>query len=322
MRIITLFLIIILFPIKSIGQIEKLSEDEISYFGKMAYDININAYNGNFSNQKDFWSYVKNSNKGLRKYENSNSKLKRKTKEKIDSYMLKYDIIERNYHNSKELDHIFAFVKFSLFGTDKIENKFLVSDEFNASVSVNGSFYLGKKLAEILTPEEIVFVMAHEYAHFLMKHIEIGMYSNLKTKRKNDIIAGISEAAFAAGYMYAASQVRYNNNDDFSDSYMNTIRGIDNIADGYTEMYGYRYSREQEYEADYLAFCFMKYFGNVDSAISAFEKIYVYGGAKDNETDSTSDHPSLLERIKFFYFLKDWNGEIEDSKGDDLYYVP
>lgn len=60
----------------------------------------------------------------------------------------------------------------------------------------------------------------------------------------------------------------------------------------------------------------------MDTAISAFEKIYVIEGADDDNTDNYSDHPSLLDRIKFLYFLKDWDGEIVDSNEDDLYYVP
>lgn len=324
MKIIILVLVILFFPVKSISQIERLSDNEISTFSKMVYDINIEAYNKHFSSQEEYWSYVQNSDKTLKKYDKSDSRLKRKVRERLSSYMLKYDIIERNYPKDKNkgLDSIFEFVKFRLWGNDKIKNKFFACDDFNAYVSVNGAFYLGRKLAEILTPEEIVFVMAHEYVHFLMKHIEVGMYANAKTKRRNDIVGGISEAALSAGYIYAASQVRASNNSDFADNYMEINRGIQNMVDGYTDIYGYRYSREQEYEADYFAFCFMKSFGEMDSAISAFEKIYVIEGADDDNTDDYSDHPSLLDRIKFLYFLKDWDGEIVDSNEDDLYYVP
>ena len=321
-----LFILVIFLSYSLQAQDVRFSKKETEFYTHLICDISLNAYVKNFSLPFDYWQFVKNENAGLKKYEKSKSRLKSKVLDELSNYKLQSNIIDKYCYSTSfndKLDSLSNFLKGAIWGNENLNNNiFFIEGGINSFTNANGNFYIEDGLRKILDKEELIFVMAHEYVHFLMKHIEVGIYSGYKRKIKNEIIGGTASALALAGAGYAAAQVSPLYSDEVIEDGIQLSENISSVVNLYTELYAYRYSREQEYEADYLAFCFMKSFENIDKAISALEKIYVAEGMKDNDTDIYSDHPSLFSRIKFFYFLKQWNGEINESKGDDLYYMP
>lgn len=309
---------------------ETITRQDRIYFEEIAGEMDY-IHGKHFENPSDFWNYVRSGNKSLQKYEKKkNSGLKRKTIEQISDYKMKDKIADRyrpdNPYNNENIDSLLVYIKRRILGGDTFPNRVMLidNDYINALTNTNGNFYIMGGLYDILSsPEELIFVLAHEYTHYILKHIEQDIYQDKKTRRRNNIIGGIAGGLAVAGTTYMASQSRYIDTELSVNVNNQIIKSTENMVDLYTLYSGYRYSREQEFEADYIAFNFMKLFGDTSFAISTLEKIYVATGMISDKTEKEDDHPSLLERIKFMKFLETWDGEhTEKEKNDDLYYIP
>ena len=188
-------------------------------------------------------------------------------------------------------------------GLDSIAIRFIDDFSINASMDAFGLMRINYGSVRNFTYRELLAVCAHEVAHYASWHVLSGVWKKAKKQKRNrmwaDIGAGLFIGAAAATSAYNASVNGY------EDKAMNEMianadvimQGSYNYADNATEKYSYRYSRDEESEADIIAFRFLEFIGiSGDSMISALKKIReMYG---DTPAGKYDDHPSLSFRIE------------------------
>ena len=118
-----------------------------------------------------------------------------------------------------------------------------------------------------------------------------------------DIGAGLAIGAFAATSAYSGSYGQdvshFNNIIANSDVLFSNAYGY---ADDATLKYRYRYSRNEESEADIIAYRFMEQLGyGGENVLSMLKKLMeVYG---DTPAGKYNDHPSTLFRIRVIWAM-------------------
>lgn len=151
----------------------------------------------------------------------------------------------------------------------------------------------------------ILAACAHEATHSICEHSLMQVWQQEKKKRRNNILAGIAVglntvAGVASGW-YAAS-----NGVEVSDDHWNSINSA-NISfveafDYNTQMFKFKYSKEQEIEADINAYRFCEATGIGGYAmILALELLGESDGTMS--ADEKDDHPTLSYRINLLKYL-------------------
>lgn len=146
----------------------------------------------------------------------------------------------------------------------------------------------------------IVGVFAHEFTHFLLQHAFQRTYAIRKKHRTNEIITGVVAAAEIASNAYAQANGAVDN-----DSWNRVNADIENLSKvAYEDAFGrfsYKYSREQEIEADIIAYRFLEWIGvggeyyiGVLRALGTEDDIYY---------SKESEHPTTEFRIKLLEYL-------------------
>lgn len=144
--------------------------------------------------------------------------------------------------------------------------------------------------------------VAHEFAHCALRHVLRGYYAGAKQRRKNQLgagVAGVLETIVTsvdAAQAEAAGQYY-----DYS-YYYNSMEKISEDAKLATLRYSLAFARDQEYEADLLAYRFLENLGCGDEYINGLR---ILGSAYDELYDEYSDHPLIISRIDFLKFVKE-----------------
>lgn len=143
--------------------------------------------------------------------------------------------------------------------------------------------------------------VAHEFVHGALKHHLRGFYAGAKERRRNELLSGI-----AVGLNAAAAGVETYNAAAYGVQPSGTDYGaaIDNIvteAKISTLKYSFKYSREQEIEADLLAFRFLENLGCGEEFINGLR---ILGSDYDALYSDYSDHPTTSFRIRFLKFVQ------------------
>lgn len=128
----------------------------------------------------------------------------------------------------------------------------LNDEEWNASCTPDGHVYINYGLIKRLgEKDELLFgVLAHEIAHYMLRHHLMHTYKTLKREKLNNVGAAIGMAGTAVGNLAAASAgVSAGTSEEQSDQYQ---RYWDSAKHN-TRLYKYRYGREEELEADIIA---------------------------------------------------------------------
>lgn len=230
---------------------------------------------------------------------------------------LRYNL-EKEYHRLIENEITDSLT--TLFGLEKIDKdaEFFFYDErdLNAFCDTYGKMRIFTMLADTLTFPELIGVCAHEMAHHILKHILARGYAVLKKQKKNEIWAeigtGLTVGAVAASRAYA-SVYGVQNNINWG-TYAQSVY-YDYSYDAYhaSVNYKYRYNREEEAEADIVAFRFLQWLGyDGYEFISMLKKI-------DNgimKTEKYHKHPVTFQRIRLIGMLFK-----KDGKQDPLEFV-
>lgn len=180
-------------------------------------------------------------------------------------------------------------------------------DTYNASMDPMGQMRINTGTIRTLTYEELIAVCAHELAHLACMHTFDRAWKSEKKKKRNRFWAGletgllVGAAAATAGYGIANGVEMQSANTILSNAgYFLEVSYAD--ADLSTVRFTYRYSREQEIEADIIAYRFMEYMGyGVRHWISAMRKM--------KEIDSRTvlskydDHPLTALRLEILETL-------------------
>lgn len=200
-----------------------------------------------------------------------------------------------------------------LFGLGEIDKDaefiFIEKDELNANCDTYGKMRIFTGLANILSFPELIAVCAHEMSHHILKHILAREYSYLKKQKRNQVWAeigtGLTVGAVVASQAYAGVYgVQSNTN---WGAYAQSVY-YDYSSDAYhaSMNYRYRYSREDEAEADIIAFRFLQWLGYDGYEIISMLKKIDDGITK---TKKDYDHPVTIQRIRLIGMLYKKDGK-------------
>lgn len=180
------------------------------------------------------------------------------------------------------------------------------SDETNAFTALTDDGFamcITTKLASKkgMNYDILMGYVAHEFAHGVLLHHIRRIYAQAKERRKNELWGGIAaglnglaagmEAYNAAVYGIPTSGTNYGA----------VIANINNEIKTSTIKYSFRYSREQEFEADLIAYRFLEHIGKGEEFINGLK---ILGTNYDALYDEYSDHPTIGTRIDFLKYVQ------------------
>lgn len=176
------------------------------------------------------------------------------------------------------------------------------SNELNAFTTPKGHVYIADSLilADSTNISGLMGIAAHEATHFILQHSLVRTYFKEKDLSKKKVLFSVAAGVsiLANGYAQANGAaderswdiVNDNNNRLYEEMFDSNIR------------FKYKFSREQEIQADIVAIRFLKLMGyNPQDYI----KVLKYLGNSDAslETDETSTHPSIQFRVSLLEYL-------------------
>lgn len=156
--------------------------------------------------------------------------------------------------------------------------------------------------------------VAHEFVHGALLHHIRSLYAEAKERRKNELFGGIAAglnaiAAGAEAYNAAAYGTKPSGYD-----YGAAIAKIGNDISESTLKYSFKFSREQEIEADLIAYRFLENLGRGEDFINGLR---ILGTDYDFLYNDYSDHPTIADRIGFLTFVRD-NPTLGNTKNEKL----
>ena len=185
----------------------------------------------------------------------------------------------------------------------------------NAFATPFGQVYLTDGLVMLyhFNKNLLIGICAHEATHFLCQHSLIGLWKQNKKEQRNKIWTGIlvglnTAIQTGAAVCAATSGVEYSQ--DYWDNWAESVSGVNNsFIQAFKEdafYFQFKYARQQEIEADLMAYRFCESIGLGGYAyIIALELLGNRQGYI--KPDKTSDHPTNTYRIgllKHLYSLE------------------
>lgn len=169
----------------------------------------------------------------------------------------------------------------------------------NAWIFPNGSLIITTGLlTSIDSEEELIGVISHEVAHFVLDHSIININKKVKRQKSAEFWAALATGMAAASEVYMVSKNSYYSSGALT---VGTAILSQSVASQIIERLGLSYSQEQEKEADECAVELMK-FVNIDPTAlsSALTKIKQYCILTGNymALSGQGTHPALDDRIK------------------------
>ena len=260
-----------------------------------------------------FWMAIEDNNKNAQKLKAALDK-RDKTLMEVCGYLLEnvkvmqmYDPVVYGY------DSITTRLSKDL-GIGRITKSFpiriIADNTFNASMDPIGQMRINQGTLRYLTYEELLAVCAHEAAHYYCDHTVDSFWKQEKKVKRNrmwaDIGASLIVGAAAASGAYAGG----NGADISGNTQLIENSGIffeyfRNEADQASVRYYFRYSRDQELEADILAYRFLEYMGyGTDHWISAMRKLLNLSGDYSTKAGKHDDHPTVMYRLQILSAMK------------------
>lgn len=181
-------------------------------------------------------------------------------------------------------------------------------DTYNASMDPIGQMRINTGAVKTLTYEELRAICAHEVAHLTCMHTFDKVWKSEKKKKRNRFLAELGTgllagaAAATAGYGIANGvEMRSANTILANADYFLDVSYAD--ADGATLRYKYRYNRDEEIEADIIAYRFVEYMNyGTEHLISAYKKMEQLS---NRTTESKYDsHPLPALRLEILQAMK------------------
>lgn len=250
-------------------------------------------------NPATFWRLIIQNNEDFRstmeKFDNPKGSA-RKAKDKIDRAAGDMRFFRELHDQTQAEVELNEGVGRMMFGEgDRYGMTFSVSGarEWNAYTTPDGHVTVNLGLVERLKkdPDMLCGVVAHEVCHYMYRHHLIHEYKSLKKEKQNVIGAAFGAAGAAMLNGASAALGKPNENAD------EEIQGFFDKARKETEMARYKYSREEEAEADIAAYRFLEWIGtDPGKMIEALERINT--DYLRNRDEKESDHPTTKFRIE------------------------
>lgn len=185
-------------------------------------------------------------------------------------------------------------------GRPGIINVTLLKDvDPNAFIFPNGTLIITTGLLSTIdSEEELIAVLSHEIAHFVLDHSVININEATQRQKRAEFWAAFATGVAAAVDIYAST-----NNNYYAAGSITASTAIlsYSIATMITERLGLQYSREQEFAADKCAVELMKFINTKPNALSSvLSKIKNYSILNGNyyALSGKGSHPAIDDRIK------------------------
>lgn len=179
-------------------------------------------------------------------------------------------------------------------------NILIVKDDMcNVAMYPNGTLVLHSgMLSTIKTEDELVAILAHEIAHYVLNHSVDNVNSALTRKKRAEFWAAVATGLTAI----VEGVVAANNSDYIPGAATLSMASLSSrVGDMVVDRLGMKYNHKQEQEADRYACNALKLLGYDENAMaSALERIRVID-EKEQENSSYVEsytHPALVERIE------------------------
>ncbi len=285
-----------------------VEKDFRKYIGK--YDVADEAKAIELNSPIEYWRAVMDNNEQLFKFIKDIGKGKGAEKEalrKAKELPRFYPQYDRTIINSLQgfCDTILLDMGISSLGLN-CSLHIVNADELNAFCALTEDGFAMCLSSALLNQQSIDYYIimgyvAHEFTHGVLLHHIRSLYAEAKERRKNELLGYIAAGlnGFAAG-MEAYNASAYGIPPSGTD-YGSIIAGIGTDIRISTLKYSFKYSREQEYEADLLAYRFLENLGCADKYIDALR---ILGSEYDTLYSDYSDHPTITMRINFLKFVQ------------------
>ena len=300
----SLFLIILIFALDiNAANIQKQFKNLIEN-----YDVSDEAKSVEKNSPAVFWSVMKNTNELYTRFIKDLKKNKGAEKEALGRTLL----LPRFYpqYDDSIIESMQSFCDSILINMGITELglncslHMIYSDEINAFTALTEDdgfamcFTSALFLKKGMTYEILQGIIAHEFAHGFLRHHIRRIYAEAKERRKNELIGAIAAGlnGFAVGFEAATNGSAISNNYSASMSDINAEIKVSTLK------FSFDYSREQEYEADLIAYRFLENFGRGEDYINALR---ILGSAYDELYSEYSGHPNITARIEFLKFVRD-----------------
>lgn len=182
----------------------------------------------------------------------------------------------------------------------------------NAYIFANGALYITTgMLSSINSEEELIAILAHEVAHYVLDHSIYNINQKAKREKRAEFWSGLATAIAATADVYLTTQNEYHVPGALT---LGTAVAASSIASSVTERLGVQYSREQEFLADECAVEILNLLGYEPASLGvALSKVKNHCIINGNYTAlfASGSHPSLNDRIDK---IKDGNLPILTSK--------
>lgn len=280
-----------------------------------SYDVPQEAKSGVVSCPSAYWSALLDNNDLLFKFKSEMTKMKGAQKEALK----KFSEIPRFYvrYDESICDDKQGFCDTLLMDMGispqiyKCNLHIVLDEQVNAyTVLTEDGFAMllstGLILKEGCTYDILKAVVAHEFTHGIYCHHLQSLYKTEKLRRQATLSKAIAMTgeAFAAGAKALAGE-KYDNSEIHEN-----MREISERINTERDLYSFEYMREQEFEADIVAYRFMQWIGKGDIYL---ELLRFLGSDFDFLYNGYSDHPKSTTRINLIKYIKS-NPEIYNTK--------
>jgi predicted Zn-dependent protease len=228
-------------------------------------------------------------------------------KNNIDEAMFSMLMMRSRLTHDSSLEGEFRNSIYEIMGVNKafsnLSLNFIVNDEQNASASPDGYIMIYTGLLKLPNFDiyDLVGILAHEIAHYMFQHTLSIEWKAVKRHNKNVTIASILSGIEVGAAAYAAAN-GVNNQDTWNNIARNAALYNDYIYMDDHGNYRYRYTRELEMQADFVAYRFMEFIGiGGERYIQTLMKLDPEN--RDSITIDSDDHFSISDRINILLYL-------------------
>ena len=232
--------------------------------------------------------------------------MRNKAEQNALEYISAIKLHDMEFHDPYLLNYLYTLIA-KIAPTTLIDGRpgsinLIVEDnpDLNAGTYPNGTIVINTGLLSALhTEDELVAVLAHEVAHFVLDHSIQNINAQIEAKKRAEI--GIAIGTILAG-MAEVAVASYSNGYYLPGAATATVAiGATAIANQAVIDFGMEYSQKQELEADAYAIQVLDFLGYdhnaLASALTRIENIMLKERSRAMYFSSES-HPALVDRIK------------------------
>ena len=202
-------------------------------------------------------------------------------------------------------------MKYAIIGNcsfaDSLSIRLLENDAINAMCTPESNVYIFKGMIDMLFEKSehpiwcMYAVLGHEFTHGLFHHAFFSLYNKNKREKRDELFAEL--AVGMASFSYSYSKARGTEGIIKTQEQINEIgENVYREASLLSTLYYFKYSREQEFQSDIVAFRLLDWLGIGGEYV--IEMLQLLKNPYNVSSDDFNDHPSIQERIKLLKFMQ------------------